>query len=115
MEDCAQSKIEKNDEYPSWICSQCARAAGGSMNHKHICAWHMGLCQVCNEWKEITQPRDFGYPKVKANIDPVKCATELSKMMNLYKKMGNEFSADLIRYLLLEYDIKLCEMADEIP
>ena len=30
-----------------------------------VATWHIGECGVCGETKEVTQPRDFGYPHFK--------------------------------------------------
>lgn len=59
-------KDEKN--YPSWVCTKCAEAAGGAIPPAHLPTWHIGECGVCLETKTVTQPRDFRYPDFKSLI-----------------------------------------------
>lgn len=53
--------------YPSWICTECAYRHGGTMPEGHLATWHIGTCGVCGKEKEVTQPRDFRYPKFPEN------------------------------------------------
>lgn len=53
-----------DEDYPTWVCTECAEAAGGKMPVDHLATWHYDKCDVCGgEKKTVTQPRDFGYPK----------------------------------------------------
>lgn len=49
--------------YPSWVCHDCATAAGGVARRDST--WHEEPCQVCGMTKAVTQPRDYGYPRFK--------------------------------------------------
>ena len=55
----------KKAKYPEWICSSCAEQNGGKMPETHLACWHFDECGVCGYRKAVTQPRDFGYPKIK--------------------------------------------------
>lgn len=55
----------KKAKYPEWICSPCAEQNGGKMPANHLACWHVDECGVCGHIKTVTQPRDFGYPKLK--------------------------------------------------
>lgn len=52
--------------YPSWVCSECAKKAGGKWPDGHLGTFHDDECGVCREVKEVTEPRDWGYPEFKA-------------------------------------------------
>jgi predicted ATP-dependent serine protease len=53
--------VRKESLTPKWVCFKCGyRAAKRSFE---VSAWHMGKCDVCKEWKPVTGPRDFFYPK----------------------------------------------------
>lgn len=62
-------------DYPAWVCTPCAEKAGGIWPNGHVGTFHNGICHVCGELKAVTEPRDFGYPKLKVN----KNAVELSR------------------------------------
>lgn len=48
--------------YPGWVCSPCAKAAGGVFPDGHLATFHYDHCHVCGHWRSVTEPRDFGYP-----------------------------------------------------
>lgn len=49
-------------KYPDWICYECGTKYG---KIKSLCAtYHRELCPVCKKRKSVTQPRDFGYPRI---------------------------------------------------
>ncbi len=50
-----------------WICEECALLGGGKMPENHLAAWHLGKCDACDQKKTVTEPRDFGYPKIIRN------------------------------------------------
>lgn len=52
-------------EYPSWVCTPCAKAAGAKWPEGHVATFHQDQCGVCLKITEVTQPRDWGYPKFK--------------------------------------------------
>ena len=55
----------KDDEYPTWVCYDCAVEAGYQPRSNHVSTFHIGICGVCKQEKSVTEPRDFGYPKFK--------------------------------------------------
>jgi len=55
------------EEYPAWICSECATSRGYS-NRCMLSTFHEDLCGWCEQIKTVTQPRDYGYPKFSNNM-----------------------------------------------
>lgn len=55
---------EKSD-YPSWICSDCAKLVSCHSTYSILATFHEGICDVCLKEKSVTEPRDYGYPDVK--------------------------------------------------
>ena len=47
-------------KYPKWICSLCGKKY--SKKQFQISTWHKGVCDVCGETADVTEPRDFYYP-----------------------------------------------------
>lgn len=43
------------------ICDSCAQKAGLIMTYGHIASYWGGICDVCKEEKEVTDPMDFKY------------------------------------------------------
>ena len=33
----------------------------------HLATYHMDTCDVCGVYKEVTEPRDFGYPEFEGH------------------------------------------------
>ena len=90
-----------SDDMPAWICSDCAAKV---TSRKPCCAcYHMDICEVCNEWKEVTQPRDYGYPKVKPMYDKVKILTNLENVKRLYIEKGENYEAEQIEKKIVEW------------
>lgn len=46
-------------EYPTWVCLECGKKHGRRI--PEIATWHIGKCDVCDQEKEVTAPRDFGH------------------------------------------------------
>ena len=56
-------------KYPDWVCHDCGIKAGGRPLAEWACpTWHMGRCDVCGGIKEVTEPRDYGYPEFYKNV-----------------------------------------------
>jgi hypothetical protein len=51
-----------SDDYPAWICADCGSRLG-RLPADHISTWHRGTCGWCGEDRDVTEPRDYGYPK----------------------------------------------------
>lgn len=47
--------------YPYLICHDCGITGGTHV--AGISAYYKGTCGWCNKIKEVTQPRDYNYPK----------------------------------------------------
>lgn len=45
----------------SWICADCAHKKGWKMALNHVATFHNGTCNVCNESKAVTEPRDYAH------------------------------------------------------
>lgn len=56
---------DKNDKYPEFICVPCAIENGGRWPAGHLASMSTGLCGWCGKQKEVTEPRDWGYPSYK--------------------------------------------------
>lgn len=54
--------------YPQWVCSTCAIMAGG--RSPQCATFHNDTCEVCGEFKTVTEPRDYGYPKFTKLFKP---------------------------------------------
>lgn len=52
----------KWDEYPAWICRDCAESHGGSWPAGHVATFHSGVCGWCSQQASVTEPRDWRYP-----------------------------------------------------
>ena len=53
-------KTFTSDKYPSWICMDCGNTYGNRGCGRGA-TFHMDECGVCGEYKEVTEPRDFGH------------------------------------------------------
>jgi hypothetical protein len=52
--------------YPNLVCSDCGLKASKGKCFSMSC-YHSNTCDVCQEVKAVTQPRDFYYPKFKGH------------------------------------------------
>lgn len=55
---------------PDWVCRDCGKKWGlwwDSNNYsgpvQHSATYHNGKCGVCQEMKDVTEARDYGYLK----------------------------------------------------
>lgn len=94
----------KTDEYPVRICADCATAAEAKMPNWHVATFHPDVCDVCNRWKSVTEPRDYGYPKVKAKRDKDLILHELCKAGRQYRREGNDHAAQHIEERMKELE-----------
>lgn len=50
--------------YPAWVCHECGmKARGRPISKWHVATFHEGKCGACGKIKDVTEPRDYGYPK----------------------------------------------------
>jgi hypothetical protein len=54
-------KNKDRQDYPSWICRECAESRG-YINRKIFSTYHEGICGWCEEMSIVTEPRDYGFP-----------------------------------------------------
>ena len=50
-----------------WVCQACGKEALSMPINKgkiqfECSTWHLGVCDVCGQNKNVTETRDFGYP-----------------------------------------------------
>jgi hypothetical protein len=48
--------------FPDWLCADCGKRLGRAPAHPHA-TWHNDTCDVCDTYKPVTEPRDFGHLK----------------------------------------------------
>lgn len=94
----------KTDEYPVWICSDCAASAGAEMPKGHVATFHPDICDVCNRWKSVTEPRDYRYPKITAKKDKTLILHELCKAGRKYRREGNDLAAHEIEQRMTQIE-----------
>lgn len=51
------------NNYPTWVCFDCGKKYGRGAPPGHVCAVHDGICDICTQTKQVTEPRDFGHLK----------------------------------------------------
>ncbi len=54
--------------YPEWCCDRCAGETGNRMPEEHLATYHIGECDICGIMKEVTEPRDYRFPKFETVI-----------------------------------------------
>ena len=91
-----------DDDYPDWICSPCAYNAGGKVKGQ-IITCHYNICDICNEFTSVSEPRDYGYPKVKSNFNKAKILGELEYVKSIYIKEGNISAANELDERIIHY------------
>ena len=57
---CIFPNCQQETEEPSWVCLDCANKRGARIPQGHCFTSHIGICGICQEEKEVTEPRDFG-------------------------------------------------------
>ena len=77
-------------DYPLWVCHDCALASNPQVRRSISC-WHDDICDVCNRWLQVTQPRDYGNPKLTCKRDKGKIRLELCKA---YLQMERDHAPD---------------------
>ncbi len=56
--------------YPACACADCLEAAGGRQR-MHNCAWFVDICPVCEHKTTVTDPKNFGKPKLDGFYRPL--------------------------------------------
>lgn len=82
------------NNYPLTVCSECV--GSNKMPEDHLATMWEGICDVCNLWKIVTSPSDYGYPNLKVKLDKHLIIKELDKQRKEYIKMGNLSAAEEI-------------------
>ncbi|MCX6113214.1 MAG: DUF3310 domain-containing protein [Proteobacteria bacterium] len=52
-----------------WICARCGTNLG--TKKPTAATFHMGKCDFCGKPSAVTEPRDFGYPKLTDTSDMI--------------------------------------------
>ena len=56
-------------KYPEWICFDCGKQYG-RWDDDHLATFHQGECGWCKRKNVgVTQPRDYGWPPHKQEIN----------------------------------------------
>lgn len=85
--ECKKERLRRNSKiydakklkpYPHWVCNECGLKASKGRQYK-VSTWHIGKCEVCGEEKEVTESRDFFYPKFKGH--QYKLQTKLQQIL----------------------------------
>jgi hypothetical protein len=90
----------KIDRYgtPFCICSECASKVAKRMP---TCAtFYTDICDVCCEWKSVTHPRNYGYPKVLSDRDKSKILKNLE-----HEKTKMAFSGEKLQVEAMQIKI----------
>ena len=46
----------------NWVCANCGKKHG---NYEPVAAtWHLDTCDMCGRELAVTEPRDFGMPRI---------------------------------------------------
>ena len=45
---------------PDLVCDDCAYERGACIPFGHLSTYHIGICGLCGETKEVTETRDYG-------------------------------------------------------
>lgn len=101
------------ENYPEWTCRQCAQAHAGKIRPHNSSTFHMNICDVCNEWTAVTEPRDFCYPKFTIKRDKHKIFSELMSAMNESVKCQDYNLATHITYYMDEIIHELIEDGEQ--
>jgi hypothetical protein len=95
-------------KYPEQVCHECAIAAGGITPKNHISSVDLkGVCEVCDQQKPTTEPRDYGYPvfSKKRGLTDIE-ATKLLVQEHIRDAMIDEVAIDK--------DIKVIDMLEKL-
>ncbi len=72
------------ENYPNSSCPKCAEIYGGKWMDSHISVFRFNICDVCNEWRLVCDPKHFNNPKFTINRDLHKIFSELMEAMKWY-------------------------------
>lgn len=73
--ECKKERLRRNTmayynkklkPYPHLVCRDCGLKASNGKCFE-VSTWHVNKCEVCGEEKEVTESRDFFYPKFKGH------------------------------------------------
>lgn len=53
-------KYQSLTEEPAWVCFDCATKRQASTPEGHCYTVHQDICGICNQMKDVTEPRDYG-------------------------------------------------------
>lgn len=87
--------MQSQNDYPGLVCFNCCRQANGKI--PCMATYHLNICEVCNKWRSVTHPRNYGYPELKINRNREEIIKELTEVISFYEKTGDFYSSNLIR------------------
>jgi len=64
---------------PDWVCFGCAKERGARVPDGHRYTVHTDTCGICNQQREVTEPRDFGGTRHLLRIEKKKICIECNK------------------------------------
>lgn len=57
--------------YPTWVCRHCGLKAmvdtTAYPDKNPVSTWHIDKCDICGKETDVTEPRDFHYPKFEGH------------------------------------------------
>ena len=54
---------DKEARNVTWICHDCAMQFAKVHSDHHVATFHADECGVCKQLKQVTEPRDYAWPK----------------------------------------------------
>ena len=48
-------------DYPAWVLFRLRPQVWQGRSDGHACTVHRGVCGICKEQRDVTEPRDFGH------------------------------------------------------
>lgn len=54
---------ENREVNGAYICSHCASRLGAIWPENHVCTWHQGICEFCEEEKALCHTSDWDWPE----------------------------------------------------
>jgi hypothetical protein len=103
--------------YAEWTCKKCATKHGGRWSPSGASRYHYGICDLCNEWVPVTQPKDFNNKKLIANRNYNKILDQLINTMIVCLKSKDYYLISNINYQIDEvvYEMLESESSAEVP
>jgi len=59
--EATRARIASLQYYPDLICFDCGRKHGRARHSNRISTVHLGVCDICQRYTSVTEPRDFNH------------------------------------------------------